>query len=503
MTASSASPPAPAPAQPETFDDLAVPDMGPRSLVRQFGPGMILMMTGIGTSHIVTAPAAGGRFGYALLWCIPVAYVFKYYGFELAFRFTNATGKSLMAAYATAWKKLPVWYVLITTLVQCAVGQAGRLVAAAAVLYYLLSSTLGLGVPLAGWAALIGVGSVVILLRGQYAALETGAKVAGGLLFASAVAVYLVRPAPLGELSQFVIFGAPEGSWLVIAALLGLLPTGLDVSLQASEWGRAKRAGMSKIRGRLEKAGLAAPFDPFAPRLEDLAVDVSVLPKRAAEYSRRCFRIGLWDFRIGHVISFVIASVFLLLAAVWLHPSAVEGRDVMGEIAGIFTESVGPWMMIVFMTGALAATFSTAFNYFDGWPRIVGACARNLFRPTAALRGTSKDRIGLEHRRRWYSEYNIYRTTMLYSLVASVVFVAAVPEPVFLVLLASALATFVAPVIYCLNFYYCLKAIPKNDRAFYPSRFARAFTVFSIAVFTGLSAVSFAELMGWVEFGSR
>ena len=480
------------------FDDLVVPDMRPRSLLRHFGPGMILMMTGIGTSHLVTAPAAGGRFGYALLWCIPVAYVFKYYGFELAFRFTNATGKSLMAAYATAWKKLPVWYVLVTTLIQCAVGQAGRLVAAAAVLYYLLSATLGLPVPLAGWAALIGVGSVMILLRGQYAALETGAKVAGGLLFVSAVAVYLVRPAPLGELTGFVIFGAPEGSWLVIAALLGLLPTGLDVSLQASEWGRAKRAGMSKIRRRLEGAGLAAPFDPFAPRIEDLVVDTSQLPDRAAEYSRRCFRIGLWDFRIGHVVSFVIASVFLLLAAVWLHPSAVEGRGVMGEIAGIFTESVGPWMMIVFMTGAFAATFSTAFNYFDGWPRIVGACARNLFRPTAALRGTSRDRIGAEHRGRWYSEYNIYRMTMLYSLVAAVVFVAAVPRPVFLVLLASALATFVAPVIFCLNFHYCLKAIPKSDRAFYPSPFARVFTVISIAVFTGLSAVSLAVLMGWV-----
>ncbi|MDE0358577.1 MAG: divalent metal cation transporter, partial [Gammaproteobacteria bacterium] len=107
-----------------SFDDLKVPDMSPRSLLRQFGPGMILMMTGIGTSHLVTAPTAGGRFEFALLWCVLLAYVFKYYGFELAFRFTNATGKSLMAAYATAPGKLPVWYVLVTTVIQCAVGQA-------------------------------------------------------------------------------------------------------------------------------------------------------------------------------------------------------------------------------------------------------------------------------------------------------------------------------------------------------------------------------------------
>ena len=95
-----------------TYDKLPLPDTGPRGLLRHFGPGLILMMTGIGTSHLVTAPAAGGRFGYALLWCIPVAYIFKYYGFEMAFRFTNATGRSMLDAYTTAPGKWPVWYVL-------------------------------------------------------------------------------------------------------------------------------------------------------------------------------------------------------------------------------------------------------------------------------------------------------------------------------------------------------------------------------------------------------
>ena len=141
-------------------------------------------------------------------------------------------------------------------------------------------------------------------------------KIAGGLLFVSAVIVYFVRPAPIGELEHFLIFDAPPGPWLVIAGFLGLLPTGIDVSLQASEWGKAKRTGMARIRDRLEAAGLAPTFDPFAPRVNDLTVDVRRLPERAVEYSRRCFRISLWDFRLGHVVSFVIATIFLLLAAV-------------------------------------------------------------------------------------------------------------------------------------------------------------------------------------------
>ena len=87
----------------EALDRLPLPDTGPRGLLRHFGPGLILMMTGIGTSAICSPrQRPGGRFEFALLWCIPVAYVFKYYGFEMAFRFTNATGRSMLDAYTTA-----------------------------------------------------------------------------------------------------------------------------------------------------------------------------------------------------------------------------------------------------------------------------------------------------------------------------------------------------------------------------------------------------------------
>lgn len=473
----------------QQWADLDIPKTDLRSLARQFGPGMILMMTGIGTSHLVTAPTAGGRFAYALLWCIPVAYVAKYYGFEMAFRFTNATGKSMIEAYSTAWGKWPLWYVLIATLVQSAIGQAGRLIAAAAVLYYLFSGLFAFEVPLAAYGLLLGAISVAVILKGRYGVLESWTKILAAILFVSTVVVYFANPAPLSAFRHFFEFEAPEGSWLIIAAFLGLLPTGIDVSLQASEWGKAKKAGMGRVRVRLEQAGIVKVMDPFAPRKEHLAVRTADLPAHVREYCERWYKIGLWDFQVGYVISFVLACVFLLLAAVWLYPSPVEGRAVMGEIATIFTASFGPWMMAVFLAGAFAATFSTAFNYFDGWPRIVGACCRNLFRTTAALQGIAPEDIGPEHRSTWGSEYNIYRVTMIFSLVSAVAIIAGVPEPVFLVLVASALAFFIAPVIFFLNLYYCLTIIPKEDRLFYPSRFAIWFSWISLVVFTGLTLI--------------
>ena len=473
----------------DPLETLPLPETSLTGLAKHFGPGMILMMTGIGTSHLISAPVAGGRFGYTLLWCIPVAYIFKYYGFEMAFRFTHATGRSMLDAYATAWKKWPVWYVLATTLLQCVVGQAGRLIAAAAVLYYFFVEYLGLEIPIPVHGFTLGVISVVIILAGKYRALEIASKVLAGMLLVSSVAVYLVEPAPLTAMRNFFVVQIPGGSWLVIAAFLGLLPTGIDVSLQASEWGKAKKVGMGRIRSLLEEKGIANSFDPFRPNKGDLRIDTGALPPHTLEYCRRWFHIGLWDFRIGHIVSFVIACIFLLLAAVWIYPSPVSGNAVIGEIGRVFSDSVGPSMMIVFVLGAFAATFSTALNYFDGWPRVVGACCRNLFRPTARLQGISAEDLREEHRRTWYSEYNIYRATMLFSLIAASALIAGVTAPVFMVLVASALAFFVAPVIFFLNLYYCFTVIPKTDRLFYPSVFATWFGWASMVVFAGMSFI--------------
>ena len=487
---------APGESGPERFDSLELPSMRPASLLREFGPGMMLMMTGIGTSHLVTAPVAGGRYGYALLWCLPIAYIFKYYGFEMAIRFTHATGRSMLDAYATAWKKIPVWYVLITTIIQSAVGQAGRLIAAAAVVFYFFRMYLDVDIPgldndkeLALYGFLLGVMSVAIILRGRYAVVELATKVAAGVLIVSTIVVFTVEPAPVSEFVHFFQLETPEGSWLIIASFLGLLPTGIDVSLQASEWGKAKKVGMGQLRNDMEALGLATKFDAFTSRKEDLAVDISKLPAHAQEYCRRWFRIGLIDFRVGHVISFVLAAIFLVLAAVWLYPSDVSGNAVMGEIAKIFTVSVGPNLMLIFLIGAFAATYSTAFNYFDGWPRVVGACCRNLFRGTAALPRKARKDVDPRYRWTWYSEYNIYRISMFFSLFASVAIIAGIPRPVYLVLIASALAYFVAPVIYFLNLYYCRKIIPKEDKLFYPSTFATWFGWLSLVVFTGMSAI--------------
>ena len=91
---------------------------------------------------------------------------------------------------------------------------------------------------------------------------------------------------------------------------------------------------------------------------------------------------------------------------------------------------------------------------------------------------------------------------MFYSLIAAVLIMAGLPRPVYLVLVSSALAFFIAPVIFFLNVWYCVTVIPKDDAAFYPSAPVRAFAWFSLIVFTGLTAlVIMGRVFGMTLFG--
>ena len=63
-----------------------------------------------------------------------------------------------------------------------------------------------------------------------------------------------------------------------------------------------------------------------------------------------------------------------------------------------------------------------------------------------------------------------------------------------------------APVIYFFNVYFCLTIIPKTDKAFYPSTFARYFSYLNLFMFSMLVLVLGSNLVvlfvGW-ETGSR
>lgn len=421
-----------------------VPNLKGLGLLKYIGPGLILAMTGIGTSHLVLAPVAGASYGFALLWLLPVAFILKWQGFELAMRYTAATGETVVDAYGRVPgpKNWAVWLVMVIMVVGGIFGLAGMVSAAATVLYAAYG-----GLSLVLYSFLISAVAIGILLSGRYSGLEIVIKLLAGLLVAVTVLAFVITLPPASGYANFLIPAVPVGATLLMTGLLGWLPTGLELSVWGSLWLKAKGKGMVRVK---EIAGEQARES---------------VPEQHRAYVDGWYRTALYDFRLGHIASFLVVSVFLMLGAVVLFPRGVtpEGAETTVVISEIFTSTVGAWMFPVFIAGAFAALFSTFFACYDGYPRAFAAAATRVFPP---------------RRGGWWSERTAWVGLMLVLFVTTILFIGAVPEPVFLVTLASTLSLLIAPVIFGLNLYICRNFISEDQ--YKPSRPTIWLSIFSI-----------------------
>jgi Mn2+/Fe2+ NRAMP family transporter len=245
------------------------------------------------------------------------------------------------------------------------------------------------------------------------------------VLFLATLAVFVPAVPPPAAFANFVIPKIPAGSIPLIAAILGWMPTGIDVSIWHSLW-------------TLEKH--------------------PELLSSSAQAGRRVeiLRLSLTDMRIGYALSFVVAAVFLMLAALFLQGT---GRKIADEgfaesLAAIYTERIGAWMYVVFMVAAFSAMYSTTYTVMDGF-------SRSFAETVATLRP--------DLRARWWKR--LYWGFVSVTAAVAYVVVVTVGKPVTLVTVVALLSLSVAPLYYGLN-YYCVTRFIKEDkfRAKIPAR---------------------------------
>ena len=85
-----------------------------QALVQTLGPGIVFASTCIGVSHLVQSTRAGADYGFALLWAVLLANLFKYPFFEFGSRYANVTGTSILDGYAKQSKWVIGGYAALT-----------------------------------------------------------------------------------------------------------------------------------------------------------------------------------------------------------------------------------------------------------------------------------------------------------------------------------------------------------------------------------------------------
>lgn len=394
-------------------------------LLKTLGPGLLLATTSIGGSHLVLAPSAGARFGYELLWLVVVAHVLKYHAFEFGPRLALAADMSLLEGY----RRLPgprnwaLWIGAVDMVLQ-SIGVLAAVAGLTGAIAFAFSGALSIP----AWTGVSVLVAGLMLLAGRYRLLTIASGIMlFGLVIGTAVAFFSTPPST-ADLSHLVRPAFPTGSLLLVAAILGWMPTGIGVSIWHSLWMREDRR-------------FAAP--------PGLVGDDAVRDRRQR------VRRGLRDMRIGYGVSALVGLMFLSLGAEVLRPAGLipEGADTALTLSRIYTDRLGAWMQPVFLAIALFAMFSTTYAVMDGMPRTLTAALRHI-RGEADADRADRGRI-----------YWIYLVLMT---IGSLAVVAAVPDPVALITVLAAVTFVFSPLYFVLNTWCVTHFIA--DPALRPSR---------------------------------
>ena len=425
-------------------------DSGPGLTVRRFlatlGPGILFAATSIGASHLVLAPRAGMLYGAELLWLVILAHALKYPAFDLGPRYAMAAGESLLAGYARLPGRWPLWcFVVFTVLQGIGVAVAVTSVTASVLAVSFGDWPPGLDAlhltPLSFWGIVVSTASVGLILVGRNRGMEILNNFMMAALLVLTVVVFAVKPTPASYLVHLVVPALPAGSLVLAAAVLGWMPTGIDVSIWHSMWALEKKGRWASLGKGPDRLGL--------------------------------MRSAMLDMRVGYALSIVTGVIFYLLGThIKLEGTAPDGARVAAAISTVYVDALGSWAFPLFMAAAFFAMFSTTYIVMDGFPRSLAESLRLL---VPSRRSSS----GL-----WSAPYIALLVVVWVSVIPILVLV---PKPVFIVKSAALLSFLVAPLYYGLNVFCASRFIPPG-----PLRPSRAWTAIC---WTGAALMAVSSLI--------
>lgn len=325
-----------------------------RDKLSLLGPSILWASAAIGVSHIVQSTRAGATYGYSLILIVILANVLKYPFFEFATRYTVVKNETVLNGYRRIGKWAIYLYTVLTVSTMFTI-QAGVTLVTAAIFENWLNINLGLF--LSSFIILLISIVIIQLVRNNF--FVNFIKILIFILIISTIASTILTTNVSVDISSD--FLPPEifsyiGITFVIA-LIGWMPSPIDLSAWSSIWIMEKRANNSK-------------FD-----IKDNSL----------------------DFNFSYLITTVLAVIFLILGANVFYGSGVEfaasASSFVGQLAELYS-SLGEGARNLILLSAFCAMFSTTITCLDAFPKVLSKCSellpiqkksKNFFLPVVAM----------------------------------------------------------------------------------------------------------------------
>jgi len=300
------------------------------------GPGLLFASMAIGVSHLVQSTRAGANYGFALVWIVIAANVFKYPFFEYASRYAIDTGESLIDGYRRLGKG-PLWIYLIITICSMFFVMAAVGFVTVGFMDNLLGlSSLWPSFKLFPTLLLFGI-CCGILFLGKFNLLDGLIKLIGIVLLLSTLLAFglTLFHGPIIKVEGFI---APEvfdkTGLLFIIALMGWMPTAVDMCTWSSLW-------------TLEKIKTSG----YKPSLKETLFE---------------FNMGYWVAG-GLSLCFVTMGAFLMYGSGITMPAG--SAAFANQVVNFYTSTIGDWSYIIIAASAFSIMFGTSIAVFDGYAR--------------------------------------------------------------------------------------------------------------------------------------
>ena len=318
--------------------------------IKTLGPGILFASTCIGVSHLVQSTRAGADYGFLLIGAVVLANIFKYPFFEFASRYTSATGQSIIDGYYKKGKWILGAYLGLTICSMFIVAAAVTFVTAG-----LFSNLFETNLNITHWAGILLAICILVLLIGKFKILDSGLKLIGIVLLLSTI-IAVVSSLVHGRTPQVANFAALEifdtKGILFLIALMGWMPTAIDMSVWTSLWTEA----------RIQQTS-------YHPTLKET----------------------LFDFNLGYLASATLAICFLTLGAMILYGSGIELSNsapaFANQLITMFAVAIGDWSYYIILIAAFSTMLSTTITVIDGYCRAIARSVKLFQKKTHDSRG--------------------------------------------------------------------------------------------------------------------
>jgi len=273
---------------------------------------------------------------------VPIACFFKYPAFAAGPYYAAATGKSLVAAYANQGRWALVLFALLTVSTMFTVEAAVTAMAAG-----LAVALTGLSIGMVSMSAVLLVLCAIVLRVGGFSWLDKLIKAMVAILTVCTILATLLA---LPELEWSQVSFLPQEYdlkvILFVAALVGWMPSAVDIAVWHSLWTLARK----KQTGH-------------RPEVKE----------------------ALLDFNIGYLGTTILALCFVCLGASVMQTSGTEfapqAHLFAAQVVDLYAASLGDWSRPMIGLAAFAIMFSTTLTVVDGFPRALSGVWYALTEP--------------------------------------------------------------------------------------------------------------------------